>query len=400
MPHGYPECDLCPQTNCDENDTVVKEVLEDADFVKNFANNMLNQNLEEIANDCYLMAEVVSGKTSPVEIADFGYCIYVALSQTIEMDADKRMEIAVVFREEFDKIIDKVSQERAVARKPAARPPESTPVPTAPVVTTRPASPVAKPVAPPEEPGEEIESTDDFLKQLDEDIAEIEAISGKVDEMIASPALQKPSPVHPPPRPAKLEPVIQKLSTPTKAPPAPAPASPAGFFQPASVKTPAAGSKSDPIKLTKDMLQEMVAPKDLSRIDKGMKIKRGSTTRGSLSAPPQAPPPDISSGRAGGSLFETLRGPAPGGKPSPQRGGAGTDEVHVLDFSGDDEPDAPSIPPPPSKGGGLTFVDPLAGIGTVAAPRREERVILCHECKELNPPTNKYCKKCGFALVP
>ena len=358
MVSKFPECDLCPTSNCD--DEKIDMVLQDADFTKSFVNNMLESNIDEISKDCYFMSEVISEKTAPMEIADFAFCIYVQLSQLVEMPTDKRMEIGVLFRQEFDRMAEDVSQgrefvkkkagsaapakeapaaenaisfqakaiadpaaakQRAVpARSPAVVPAKPTPEPVQakdfanPRSMTGPArSATAKlPAAIPSRVNESIE--DDarkFLADLEEDIAEIEEISSKVEKLIKSEgepeqgpsgaeattktstseviaaeviADEVPAPViaaHVVPAARKggvLEPVIGKL-TGVRPVVTGATKAPAAALEPAKPREPELGSKAKPIKLTPEMLAGIVSDMDMARVEKGIKIKRIDASR-------------------------------------------------------------------------------------------------------------------------
>ncbi len=146
----YPECDLCTSTEC--NDDKVSQIFEDVEFTKQFLLNMKKGNVkyEEIANDCYLMAEVISGKTDPLDISEFAFCIYVSLAQLVELDPQQRMEVAVVFKELLDKISGNIGTGRKVTKKGSVN--------------------------------EEVETADDtrsFLSHLDDEIADLEATSAQ-----------------------------------------------------------------------------------------------------------------------------------------------------------------------------------------------------------------------------
>lgn len=361
MVSKYPECDLCPTSDC--NDEKIEMVLQDADFTKAFVNNMLASNIDEISKDCYFMSEVISEKTSPMEIADFAFCIYVQLSQLVEMPMDKRMEIGVLFRQEFDHLAEEVSKGREIAKKKASAPGakaaagpakmavafeakaiagpagtqpraapaqapsgpiapvKATPAPapaaaSARVISTPPASATVKPKPLPV-PVKAIDNripdgkpapkaaTDDarkFLEELDQDIAEIEAISSTVEQLIqtdATPVIGTPSDAVesdagaistpgtldlPPDRASRkgggLEPVIGKLAgarpVASGASPAPATTSQNAFPKP---REPERGSKANPIKLTPDMLAGVISEKDMARVEKGIKIKRVDSSK-------------------------------------------------------------------------------------------------------------------------
>ncbi|MHA1697358.1 MAG: hypothetical protein ACTSWN_00795, partial [Promethearchaeota archaeon] len=87
----YKECQLCKNpSDCKEER--LSEVYNDVEFVQNFVKNLEQFKIDEIVNDCYFMAETISGKIEPSEIADFAFCIYVVLSNLIEIEDSKRLE--------------------------------------------------------------------------------------------------------------------------------------------------------------------------------------------------------------------------------------------------------------------------------------------------------------------
>jgi hypothetical protein len=338
MVSKFPECDLCPTSAC--NDEKIEVVLQDADFIKAFVNNMLTSNIDEIAKDCYFMSEVISEKTTLMEIADFAFCIYVQLSQLVEMPIDKRMEIAVLFRQEFDRMGEDVTQGREVAKKKASAPspakeapsaksatvsfqakaitapapakqkaalapvrppapvqakPEPTPTPTkAPVKVRALPEPVklevAKPPAPKPAPEPVGDDARKFLDELDQDIADIDEISSKVEKLIQTEGEPEPDasavPVAPSPAPAApagrksggLEPVIGKLAA-VRPMATGAIQAPAAARAPSKPREPERGSKANPIKLTPEMLAGIVSDKDMARVEKGIKIKRIESSR-------------------------------------------------------------------------------------------------------------------------
>ncbi len=339
MVSKFPECDLCPTSACD--DEKIELVLQDADFTKAFVNNMLASNIDEIAKDCYFMSEVISEKTTPMEIADFAFCIYVQLSQLVEMPTDKRMEIGVMFRQEFDHMGEDASQGREVTKKKAGAPapakdapPAKSAVsfqakaiaapspakPKAPLAPVRPPAPaqakaqpataptpvkapvkaravpepakpeIAKPPAP--KPARASEPVKDdarkFLAELDQDIADIDEISSTVEKLIQSEGEQAPeTPAAPaataPASPAGrksggLEPVIGKLAA-VRPMATGAIQAPAAARAPSKPREPERGSKANPIKLTPEMLAGIVSDKDMARVEKGIKIKRIDSAR-------------------------------------------------------------------------------------------------------------------------
>ncbi|HME55197.1 MAG TPA: hypothetical protein VKM55_23520 [Candidatus Lokiarchaeia archaeon] len=318
MPSKYPECDLCPASNCE--DEKLKQVLDDPDFTKAFVNNLLVSNIDEITKDSYFMAEVISERTDPVEIADFAFCIYVTLSQLVEMPLDKRMEIAVVFRQEFDHMAEEASKVRQIAKKvkvssskssakvtqakrapiqaqpvqiPSKKPVKSPAGKALPAV--KPVTAAAKSSAATRPSKESNADTEKFLAELDQDIADIETLSGNVDKIIQTTPATSPeeseslieveAPVQPERKKTKLEPVIGKLAGKpvaigaTVAKPKPA--------APRTPRQPELGSKANPIKLTPEMLEGSISEKDMARVDKGIKIKRVDTSK--FSSKPTAP---------------------------------------------------------------------------------------------------------------
>jgi len=319
MPSKYPECDLCPSNNCE--DEKLKQVMDDPDFTKAFVNNLLASNIDEITKDSYFMAEVISEKTDPVDIADFGFCIYVTLSQLVEMPMDKRMEIAVVFRQEFDHMAEEAAKVRQIAKKvsaktnkPAtkaiqAKPASSQlkpvqvpakaitkPATGKPLPTVKPASVAAK-ATPAARPAKESKGeTEKFLAELDQDIADIDTISGNVDKIMKALPTAAPeeseleaqvvAPVQPERKKTKLEPVIGKLAGmpvaigATEAKPKPR--------EPLAPRKPEPGSKANPIKLTPEMLSGIIDEKDMARVEKGIKIHRVDASK--FASKPTAPP--------------------------------------------------------------------------------------------------------------
>jgi hypothetical protein len=277
----FPECDFCTGT-CD--DEKIQLVYEDPEFTKTFINNLLDSKLDDIVNDAYLMAETVSGRTNPMEIADFAYCIYVNLSQLVEMEPEKRMEIAVSFKQEFDKMVETIQTGREVAKKvePAPEPVPAKKSPKAGVKTgkieLKPvsvpaaqgvlASKVAKPAAKNE--------NEAFLLQLDADIAEMVEMSGQVDKFIAETEDQlSPTQVKPVQAPvvthAQLEPVVRQPASKAAKQPEPE-AGPLGITPPRPREP---GSKENPIKLTPELLEgNVVNVQDINKVEKGIKIKR------------------------------------------------------------------------------------------------------------------------------
>ncbi len=339
MVSKFPECDLCPSSGC--NDEKIELVLQDADFTKAFVNNMLSSNIDEIAKDCYFMSEVISEKTNPMEIADFAFCIYVQLSQLVEMPTDKRMEIGVLFRQEFDHMGEDVSQGREVAKKKASTPvpvketqpakdavsfqakaiatpspatqrtaatPAKKPAPIkvkpapAPVPAPVPApakvlvqerevpEPVAKPTIakpPVTKPHPAAEPAKDdarkFLAELDQDIADIDEISNTVEQIIQSGGETEPEAPAAPAASALrkgggLEPVIGKLAAVRPIATGTIQA-PSSAREPRKAREPELGSKANPIKLTPEMLAGIVSDKDMARVEKGIKIKRIESSR-------------------------------------------------------------------------------------------------------------------------
>ena len=442
----YPECTLCTG-NCE--DEKIKLVFEDADFNKTFVNNMIDSKIDEVVNDCYLMAEVISEKTDPLEIADFAYCIYVSLSQLIEMNDQKRMDIAVVFRQEFDKMAGVASKERIVAKgssgqadaKPASQDgwvdmAESEPVK---LPAKKSAPKLAPPVPSVNSVASEEDEDGDFLSQLDADLAEIDEISEQINVMIEETPVEKP-----PGETQKvgLEPVIGKLS----AKPVGGPASiPTSKF--VSKELPPEGSKQNPIKLTPEMLKGIVSDKDLSRVDEGIKVKRVDIDKFSPRSKPQPrkkqvkpvpkpftdmplKQPGQKDGKISSELFNALEfmktkdkeGPAPTiFDPVAARGETRKDVdtllQDVVPEQEEKEEKEPSIESPflnldfgsktePNDGekaekSGLLFEDPLE---TQEKKIEEEKSDqnrpkkVCHNCKHVNDANNKFCNKCGYAF--
>jgi len=345
----YPECDLCPSSDCD--DEKLKQVLDDPDFTKTFVNNMLVSNIDEISKDCYFMSEVISDKTDPMGIADFAFCIFVTLSQLVEMPRDKRMEIAVIFRQEFDRMAEDVSQGREIAKKkvvspkpaaekqaqgkavslqaspkgaPAKPPPPQVRFPPT-QVQPEPRAVPAKPLPEPGEPEAPAGDSKKFLDELDQDIAEIDAISGNIEKIMKSevtaapevteepepkPAVATPAAAQAPKR-SVLEPVIGKLAgrptaTGVPAQPVSKPRIPPKPKEPTKPREPERGSKANPIKLTAENLAGIVSDKDMARIEKGIKIRRIDPSK---FAPKVTAPPQLRDASAAGQAVKPARLP-------------------------------------------------------------------------------------------
>ncbi|MHA1369279.1 MAG: zinc-ribbon domain-containing protein [Promethearchaeota archaeon] len=111
----YKECQLCKNpSDCKEER--LSEVYNDVEFVQNFVKNLEQFKIDEIVNDCYFMAETISGKIEPSEIADFAFCIYVVLSNLIEIEDSKRLEMAREFQKEFEELGKEAAEYRVVTK--------------------------------------------------------------------------------------------------------------------------------------------------------------------------------------------------------------------------------------------------------------------------------------------
>jgi hypothetical protein len=464
---SFPECDFCTGI-CD--DEKIQLVYEDPEFTKTFVNNMLESKLNEIVKDAYFMAEAISGSTNPLEIADFAYCIYVNLSQLVEMEPEKRLEIAVSFKQEFDKMVENIQMERQVAKKAEPEPepePVPVPVPKSARASAKGGKIVLKPVAVPAAKGVLAPSkaaaapavtkeSKEFLKQLDADIAEIEEMSDQVGRIIADTGeTLPPREVKPVQAPvishAQLEPVLFQKPPKTSARAASVPAPAPSPLKAAGPRAREPGSKENPIKLTPELLEgNVVNVQDISKIEKGIKIKRVSIQKFT----PQA----LSASGATIDVTKLGKGAPPVGAPG-KRGKNVSDELfqafnevkakgkdrdkalpktftpEILDTEEDRSPDTEKagatglafededtrqIGKKGSAGGkgkqkAAPFADEKAPAGgdhdisfaapfTLDEPRPSkggkaddaDRVKVCHECNAINPIKNKFCNKCGF----
>ncbi|MBD3186062.1 hypothetical protein GF325_04460 [Candidatus Bathyarchaeota archaeon] len=239
MTGKYLECDLC-EGECPEEK--IDLVFDDPEFTKSFVDNMMASKMDEVVNDCYLMAEVISGASNNKEIAEFAFCLYVHLSHLIEIEDSKRIEIAKQFKKAFKDFGEQAASTREIAKsKESKNHGDWIDIQGKPKAITR-------------------EKEDDFLKQLDDEIAEIEEISDKVNEMVKSPPSQQP---------VDLKPVISKIPGSKII----HPGIPATKRKKPS-KTPPLGSKDNPIKLTEEMLSGVVSDEDLAKVEMGIKVKR------------------------------------------------------------------------------------------------------------------------------
>ncbi len=500
MVSKFPECDLCPTSNCD--DEKISQVMEDADFTKSFVNNMLASNIDEISKDCYFMSEVISEKTAPMEIADFAFCIYVQLSQLVEMPMDKRMEIGVLFRQEFDRMAEDISQGREVSKKkggatakeataakkevsfqakalapPAAAKPkvapakspapiQAKPVPVpAPVPANVPGKPRASPgpekptiaklpaarPAPVPEPAKD--DARKFLADLDLDIAEIDAISSSVEQLIKSEpemvpapadveaididviAAEAPAPAVPTARKGGgLEPVIGKLAG-VRPVATGATKAPAAAYVPAKPREPEQGSKTRPIKLTPEMLAGIVSDKDMARVEKGIKIRRIEAGR---LAPKVTAPMQLRDGSSAGAAgrpsglpdkIERIDRPTEKGKALGEELFTKFQQIKAREelpntFSLETlgvgaHPEGEEVPEKKASPGGQFITDIFklspheapAPPKAVARPAVEDLTLdfgedkvskepagamkVCPSCNKANPAKNVFCAKCG-----
>ncbi|MHA1682340.1 MAG: zinc ribbon domain-containing protein [Promethearchaeota archaeon] len=239
MKGKYVECEFCEEEECFQEK--IEIVFDDPEFTKTFVDNMLDSRMDDIVNDCYLMAEVISGETSFKGISDFAYCIYVNLSRLVEMDDSKRKEIAKQFQEEFKNYGELIGKTREISHsdKKVKKTPDE-----------------AKKVA-----SEDV--SDDFLARLDAEIAEIEEISDQVEKMVTEPSTK-----------VDLKPVIGKI-----------PGSKIIIKGVEATKKlpitagPPSGSKDNPIKLNPNILEGVVSDEDLAKVELGIKIKRIESTQ-------------------------------------------------------------------------------------------------------------------------
>lgn len=345
-------------------------------------------NISEIASDCYMMAEVVSGKTDPEEITDFAYCIYVVFSHLVEIEHEKRLEIAKFFQQEIHRYAKEVQQGREVVHAKGGQEEETggwTDIePQAPKVAELPA--VADLPGQGQAPAKR-EHADEFFKQLDEDIADME---GAIPDLALD--FKKESSK----KAITLEPVIQKLK-----PAGMMSAEPTPKAEPAFPRD-AEGSKSNPIKLTKEMLSGVVSEKDLARVEKGIKVKRveiktkyqsiHETTLANVRTVAEDKYPDSKSveqpvpfaqGPAAPQnelereLFHAVREI----KEKPTSGMSARSD---LDYEGS------------LSGPMLNLGDEMEDQGTTRRDLSENKI--CKNCKSLNPDTSKFCYRCGQPL--
>ncbi|MFX0098341.1 MAG: zinc ribbon domain-containing protein [Candidatus Hodarchaeota archaeon] len=330
--------------------------------------------ISEIANDCYLMAEAISGKTDPEEITDFAYCIYVVFSHLVEIEHDKRIEIAKFFQEEIHRYAREIQQGREVAHKEGKEE-------TGGWVDIEPQMPSVASL-----PTEE-ENPDEFLKQLDEDIGSIPGTMSDLNLELKSTAKKA----------ITLEPVIKKLA-------------PGGMMS--ATSSPRAepvfprdteGSKSNPIKLTKEMLSGIISEKDLAKVEKGIKVKRvqigtkyqsiHETTLANVRSVTVDKYPDSKSIEQQETV--SLEPQIPQNKLE--------FELFQAVQEIKEKPGAETIIE-----GGLDFGDSLSGpmldLGseTEEHPEHIRRDLsvnkICKNCKSLNPDDSKFCYRCGTPL--
>ena len=231
------------------------------------------------------------------------------------------------------------------------------------------------------------EHADEFFKQLDEDIAEME---GAIPDLSLDLKKEKSK------KTITLEPVIQKL-----APAGMMSAEPTAKAEPAFPRD-AEGSKLNPIKLTKEMLSGVVSEKDLARVEKGIKVKRveiktkyqsiHETTLANVRTVAEDKYPDSKS----------VEQPVPfaSGTPAPQN-----ELERELFHAVREIKEKPTAAMP--AGGGLDFEGPLSGPMLNLGDEMEEQAPtrrdlsenkICKNCKSLNPDTSKFCYRCGQPL--
>ncbi|MHA1890363.1 MAG: hypothetical protein ACTSYS_05210 [Promethearchaeota archaeon] len=274
MPKKYPECEHC-KIDCD--DEKIEEVFEDPEFTKGLLDNIMNVNIEEIINDCYLMSEVISGKTNPRDIADFAYCIFVNLSHLIEIPDNDRSYLANEIKENLEIYWKEALKSREIASKGATSKKEERKVKRSNEDEDIPKSII-------EDQAKDSDDIDDFFENLDNELAEIETISENIESIINTEHGEEPAQ----PKIA-LKPVIQKLTGKKVTSPINN-----SMLTSRAMKGPSLGSKQNPIKLTKEMLEGSVMNKDLEKMDMGIKILRVKLRERPKLAPRAAPPLSIS----------------------------------------------------------------------------------------------------------